>query len=78
MDMIIDHFQKTKEERITAINQDDWYMIYIDDEPLIAEHADSIMRYWQAETIVEFINALNLEKQVSIRHVILFDYNPNL
>lgn len=78
MDMINDHLQTTTEGRITTISQDNWYMIYIDDEPLIAEHTDSILHSWQAETIVAFINALNLEKQVSIRHVTLIDYNPSL
>ena len=58
------------------INPNDWYMILLDDEPLIPEHIDSIMDYWTAETVADFIEALNLDIEISIKQVSFINSDP--
>lgn len=55
------------------INPNDWYMILLDDEPLIPEHIDSIMDYWTAETVLEFVRLIDPSKELIIQKVSLID-----
>ena len=55
------------------INPNDWYMILLDDEPLIPEHIDSIMDYWTAETVLEFVRLIDPSKDLIIQKVSLID-----
>lgn len=55
------------------INPDDWYMILLNDEPLIPEHIDSIMDYWTAETVIEFVKLIDPSKELIIQKVSLID-----
>lgn len=55
------------------INPNDWYMILLDDEPLIPEHIDSIMDYWTAETVLEFMKLIDPSKELIIQKVSLID-----
>lgn len=55
------------------INPNDWYMILLDDEPLIPEHIDSIMDYWTAETVLEFVRLIDPSKELIIQKVSFID-----
>ena len=55
------------------INPNDWYMILLDDEPLIPEHIDSIMDYWTAETVLEFMKLIDPSKELIIQKVGFID-----
>ena len=55
------------------INPNDWYMILLDDEPLIPEHIDSIMDYWTAETVLEFMKLIDPSKELIIQKVSFID-----
>lgn len=55
------------------INPNDWYMILLDDEPLIPEHIDSIMDYWTAETVLEFVRLIDPSKDLIIQKVSFID-----
>lgn len=55
------------------INPNDWYMILLNDEPLIPEHIDSIMDYWTAETVLEFMKLIDPSKELIIQKVSLID-----
>lgn len=55
------------------INQNDWYMILLNDEPLIPEHIDSIMDYWTAETVLEFARLIDPSKELIIQKVSFID-----
>ena len=55
------------------VNPNDWYMILLDDEPLIPEHIDSIMDYWTAETVLEFMKLIDPSKELIIQKVSLID-----
>lgn len=55
------------------INPNDWYMILLNDEPLIPEHIDSIMDYWTAETVLEFVKLIDPSKELIIQKVSLID-----
>lgn len=55
------------------INPNDWYMILLNDEPLIPEHIDSIMDYWTAETVLEFVRLIDPSKELIIQKVSLID-----
>ena len=55
------------------INPNDWYMILLDDEPLIPKHIDSIMDYWTAETVLEFVRLIDPSKELIIQKVSLID-----
>lgn len=55
------------------INPNDWYMILLDDEPLIPEHIDSIMDYWIAETVLEFVRLIDPSKELIIQKVSFID-----
>ena len=55
------------------INPNDWYMILLDDEPLIPEHIDSIMDYWTAETVLEFVRLIDPSKELIIQNVSFID-----
>lgn len=55
------------------INPNDWYMILLDDEPLILEHIDSIMDYWTAETVLEFVRLIDPSKELIIQKVSFID-----
>ena len=55
------------------INPNDWYMILLDDEPLIPEHIDSIMDYWTAETVLEFVKLIDPNKELIIQKVSFID-----
>lgn len=55
------------------VNPNDWYMILLNDEPLIPEHIDSIMDYWTAETVLEFMKLIDPSKELIIQKVSLID-----
>lgn len=55
------------------INPNDWYMILLDDEPLIPKHIDSIMDYWTAETVLEFARLIDPSKELIIQKVSFID-----
>lgn len=55
------------------VNPNDWYMILLDDEPLIPEHIDSIMDYWTAETVLEFVRLIDPSKELIIQKVSFID-----
>ena len=55
------------------INPNDWYMILLDDEPLIPEHIDSMMDYWTAETVLEFVRLIDPSKELIIQKVSFID-----
>lgn len=55
------------------VNPNDWYMILLNDEPLIPEHIDSIMDYWTAETVLEFVRLIDPSKELIIQKVSLID-----
>lgn len=55
------------------INPNDWYMILLDDEPLIPKHIDSIMDYWTAETVLEFARLIDSSKELIIQKVSFID-----
>lgn len=55
------------------INPNDWYMILLDDEPLIPGHIDSIMDYWTAETVLEFVRLIDPSKELIIQKVSFID-----
>lgn len=55
------------------INPNDWYMILLDDEPLTPEYIDSIMDYWTAETVIEFVRLIDPSKELIIQKVSFID-----
>lgn len=55
------------------VNPNDWYMILLNDEPLIPEHIDSIMDYWTAETVLEFVRLIDPSKELIIQKVSFID-----
>lgn len=55
------------------VNPNDWYMILLNDEPLISEHIDSIMDYWTAETVLEFVRLIDPSKELIIQKVSFID-----
>lgn len=55
------------------VNPNDWYMILLNDEPLIPEHIDSIMDYWTAETVLEFMKLIDPSKELIVQKVSLID-----
>lgn len=55
------------------VNPNDWYMILLNDEPLIPEHIDSIMDYWTAETVLEFVRLIDPSKELIIQRVSFID-----
>jgi len=46
-----------------------WYMIFLNGEPLIAEHTDSITDYLTAEVVIDFLRLVNPERLFTIEEV---------
>lgn len=55
------------------INPNDWYMILLEDKPLIPKHTDNIMDYLTAEIVIEFLKLIADSDKLTIQKVSLID-----
>lgn len=50
-------------------NEQQWYMIFMNGEPLVAENTDSIMDYITAEVAIDFLRLVNPYQLFTIEEV---------
>lgn len=50
-------------------NEQQWYMIFMNGEPLIAENTDSITDYLTAEVVIDFLRLVNPYQLFTIEEV---------
>lgn len=58
-------------------NEQQWYMVFMNGEPLIAENTDSITDYLTAEVVIDFLRLVNPEQQFTIEEVELMPIDVN-
>lgn len=59
------------------INQNDFYMILCNGEPIQPANTDMVMDYWMAETVIDFLQAITPWQIFEIKKVVLIDTPPS-
>lgn len=59
-----------------SIDPNSRYVVLCNGEAITPEFTDCIVDYWTAETVAEFINALNLDIEISIKQVSFTNSDP--
>lgn len=58
---------------IERINPTDDYFVVMNDEPIQPANTDIVMDYWTAETVVEFLQAVNPNQVFSIKRAVFIE-----
>lgn len=58
---------------IERINPNDFYFVVFNGEPIQPANTDMLMDYWTAETVTEFLQAVNPDKIFTIEKAIFID-----
>lgn len=59
-----------------SIDPNSRYVVLCNGEAIIPEFTDCILDYWTAETVADFIEALNLDIEISIKQVSFTNSDP--
>ena len=59
-----------------SIDPNSRYIVLCNGEAIIPEFTDCILDYWTAETVADFIEALNLDIEISIKQVSFTNSDP--
>lgn len=60
---------------IERISPNDFYFVVFNGEPIQPANTDMLMDYWTAETVTEFLQAVNPDKVFTIEKAIFIDDN---
>lgn len=55
---------------IERIDPNDFYFVMMNGEPIQPANIDMVMDYWTAETVVEFLQAVNPDQVFSIERAV--------
>ena len=58
---------------IERINPNDFYFVVFNGEPIQPANTDMLMDYWTAETVTEFLQAVNPDKIFTIEKAVFTD-----
>lgn len=58
---------------IERISPNDNYFVVMNDEPIQPANTDMLMDYWTAETVVEFLQAVNPNQVFSIKKAVFIE-----
>ena len=58
---------------IERIDPNDFYFVMMNDEPIQPANTDIFMDYWTAETVVEFLQAVNPNQVFSIKRAVFIE-----
>ena len=58
---------------IERINPNDDYFVAMNGEPIQQANTDIVMDYWTAETVVEFLQAVNPNQVFSIKKAVFIE-----
>ena len=58
---------------IERINPNDFYFVVFNGEPIQPANTDIVMDYWTAETVVEFLQAVNPNQVFSIKKAVFIE-----
>lgn len=59
-----------------SIDPNSRYILLCNGEAITPEFTDCILDYWTAETVADFIEALNLDIEISIKQVSFTNSDP--
>lgn len=59
-----------------SIDPNSRYVVLCNGEAITPEFTDCILDYWTAETVADFIEALNLDIEISIKQVSFTNSDP--
>ena len=58
---------------IERINPNDFYFVVFNGEPIQPANTNIVMDYWTAETVVEFLQAVNPNQVFSIKRAVFIE-----